>query len=610
MRYPLIILVASVVVLFTGLGATRFWDHDEGYFAGAAAEMYARGDWVVPYFNDEMFGHKPPWMYWMMMAGYSLFGVGELGARFFSAVFGTAAALLTYRLGARLLNPRVGLYAGLVMISCVMFSVVSRAATPDSYLVFFSTLALYIFATHGFARRKQESGTDESKPADDRLPRSWWSFALMYAVMGLGVLVKGPIGVVLPMAVIGMYLLCTTPRRELPADASRWERIQEAWRPFGPRNFLYTVWIMRPLTAIAMVLLVAGPWYVAAGIRTDGAFLEEFFVVHHLQRATSAMDGHSGPIFYYLPVVLAGLFPWSIFAVPALALWVRHLYKGDACPRALLFVSCWVGVYIAVFSLASTKLPNYVLPAYPALALMIGYFVDNWIRNPEQVHRRWLRGALLTPILVGLAIVVLLPVSGVCDFGGGSLLDQCNLSEVVQRDIIMLGLVGLPLLLGGIAALVLAERGYVKASAASVGVMAVLTMVCLWTYAAPRVDRFQAPQDLAQWVRDENAGRSYRLVQHRFFRPSMVYYSDHAIEDRRTPEEIRELVSSNEPVYVITSDYAMQWLQYVLPADFEVVRRTSQFPEKGEILLLSRPANSVATETPKPLAGRDKSDLR
>jgi hypothetical protein len=77
--------------------------------------------------------------------------------------------------------------------------------------------------------------------------------------------------------------------------------------------------------------------------------------------------------------------------------------------------------------------------------------------------------------------------------------------------------------------------------------MAILTMVCVWTYAAPRVSRFHAPQDMAQWLRDENAGRAYRVAQYRFFRPTMVYYSDHAIESRRTPAEIREFVSTDEP---------------------------------------------------------------
>jgi 4-amino-4-deoxy-L-arabinose transferase-like glycosyltransferase len=385
--------------------------------------------------------------------------------------------------------------------------------------------------------------------------------------------------------------------------------MREAWRPFGLSNFLRTVWIMRPLTAAAMILLVAGPWYIAVGIRTDGAFLQEFIAVHHLQRFASAMDSHSGPIFYYVPAILVGLFPWSIFAVPAGLLWARNLYRGNSCPRVMLFITCWVGVYVGLFSLASTKLPNYVLPAYPALAIMVGYFLDKWIRNAEQVHRGWLRVALGVPVMIGLAAVVLLPLSGMCELGGQSLLDRCHLSDVVQRDIILLGLVGLPPLLGGTAALVLAERGKVKQSVASVCITAVLTMVCLWTYAAPQVDRFQAPQDMAQWLRDKNANRPYRLAQFRFFRPSMVYYSDHAIEAHRTPTEIKEFMASNDRTYVITNDVEMEWLQYVLPADFEVVHRTSRFPEKGEILLLSRPANPVCTEAPGSIANAKSSAL-
>ena len=141
MRNVFCLLLACSLVLFLRLDSTRLWDQDEGFFAGTAAEMYAQDEWIVPVFNDEMFGHKPPWMYWMMMLGYQLFGVNELGARFFSAVFGTASVFLTYFLGSRLKNPRAGFLAGLALATCLMFSVVGRAATPDSYLVFFSTLA-------------------------------------------------------------------------------------------------------------------------------------------------------------------------------------------------------------------------------------------------------------------------------------------------------------------------------------------------------------------------------------------------------------------------------------------------------------------------------------
>ena len=100
-RFRWIVIAVCLICLFTSLGASRFWDQDEGFFASTAASMYAQADWIVPSFNGEMFGHKPPWMYWMMMVGYSLFGIGELGARFFSAVFGMATASFS-RLAASL----------------------------------------------------------------------------------------------------------------------------------------------------------------------------------------------------------------------------------------------------------------------------------------------------------------------------------------------------------------------------------------------------------------------------------------------------------------------------------------------------------------------------
>ena len=149
----LIATVAAFVVFFLNLGTTHLWDEDEGFFAGTAAEMFAANDWVEPQFNGSLFSHKPPFMYWMMLAAYQVFGVSEFAARFGSAVFGVGTALLTYRLGRRLFCDEVGLYAGLITCSCLMLGAVSRAATPDSYLVFFFTLALYLFTIRDGASR-------------------------------------------------------------------------------------------------------------------------------------------------------------------------------------------------------------------------------------------------------------------------------------------------------------------------------------------------------------------------------------------------------------------------------------------------------------------------
>ncbi|MDG2014129.1 MAG: glycosyltransferase family 39 protein, partial [Pirellulaceae bacterium] len=234
-RFRWIVIAVCLICLFSSLGASRFWDQDEGFFASTAASMYAQSDWVVPSFNGEMFGHKPPWMYWMMMVGYRLFGVGEFGARFFSAVFGMATALLVFRMGTRMFNARVGLLAGIALPTCLMFSVVSRAATPDVFLVFFSTLALYLFSRESLLNQDPSNLTQDEQTSI--LPQRWSSWAAMYLMMGFAALVKGPIGFLFPMAVIGLYLLIMTPAVKRGERHDWKSKAAALWRRFGPINF-------------------------------------------------------------------------------------------------------------------------------------------------------------------------------------------------------------------------------------------------------------------------------------------------------------------------------------------------------------------------------------
>jgi 4-amino-4-deoxy-L-arabinose transferase-like glycosyltransferase len=145
-KHQFLIFAIAAVALFTNLGTTRLWDDDEPFFARTAVEMHQRNEWVVPYFNGEVFAHKPPFMYWMMRVGYLMFGVNEFASRFWSAVFGVLTSLLVYRFGRRMFNSQVGLFAGLAIATAMDFEVVARAATADSFLIFFSTLALYLFA--------------------------------------------------------------------------------------------------------------------------------------------------------------------------------------------------------------------------------------------------------------------------------------------------------------------------------------------------------------------------------------------------------------------------------------------------------------------------------
>jgi len=283
-----VILAVSSSVLFTNLGGPRLWDRDEPRNAGCAQEMLQRGDWVVPFFNAELRAHKPVLLYWLMMSAYQVLGVTEFAARFWSAVLGVGTVFLTYGIGRRLFDAHVGLWAALILATSLMFGVAGRAATPDSPLIFFATAALLVYVLAAFpgdsadlphrsqatqsdlARRTECSEFPLVKPPGPGVSNRWVAVAI-YGLMGLAVLAKGPVGAVLPTAVIGMFLLIMrlSDVAQGPARPA-WQRwLVRCLRPFAPQHFFGTCWQMRPLTAIAVILAVAAPWYIwVAGGRT------------------------------------------------------------------------------------------------------------------------------------------------------------------------------------------------------------------------------------------------------------------------------------------------------------------------------------------------------
>ncbi len=300
---PLIILIVGGLSYFTALGSTWLWDEDEAFFATAALEMHRQDEWIVPTFNEELFAHKPPFMYWMMRCGFLMFGPNELGARFFSAVFGIATALVTYHIGRRLYDDRAGLWAALALTTCLMWSVVSRASTADAYLGFFISLSLLVYLravmpAGGAASEESAPETTLAETLARWIPGQWSTMAAIYGLMGMAVLVKGPIGVLLPGATIGLFILCRIPVAA-KGDGRLVSRL--LLRAVAmTRAFPIVFWRLRPLTAIVAVLLIAGPWFVAVAVKTDGAFIREFFGVHNFGRFLKPMENHRGPVFYYL----------------------------------------------------------------------------------------------------------------------------------------------------------------------------------------------------------------------------------------------------------------------------------------------------------------------
>ena len=430
-----IILLIGGAIFFTNLGQARLWDRDEPRNAGCAAEMLARGDWVVPTFNDELRHQKPVLLYWLIMSAYSVFGVNEFAARFWSAVLALVTTFATYGIGRKLVSPRVGLLAAVALASSLMFDVAARAATPDSVLVCCSTCAIFLYVIGTFSNSAAEPGQEtrqgistNSVPSDSSwFPKNIWITIAMYVVMGLGVLAKGPVGFLLPMAIIGMFMLV------MRLDATQKPKNKEAGnrnntihdrilprfvslvRPFHPWHFLKTVWAMRPLLAASIVLLVAAPWYLFVAEATDGVFIQKFFVGEHFGRATVAMENHSGGLWFYPVAILIGFFPWSVLWGPVVVslLFGKSDSKSEkakdesnskAIQVANVLLLSWVCVQVGLFSLAQTKLPSYVTPCYPALAILASICLTELAAGRIRIHIGWYVAAFVGLAISGLAI--------------------------------------------------------------------------------------------------------------------------------------------------------------------------------------------------------------
>jgi 4-amino-4-deoxy-L-arabinose transferase-like glycosyltransferase len=590
-RHSILIVSVACVAFFTNLGATHLWDEDEGFFAGAASEMFARQDWVVPHYNGRMFSHKPPFMYWMMMLGFQTFGVTPFAARLGSAIFSVGTALLTYFIGKRLFSTSVGLLAALIVCSSLMFDLVARAATPDSYLVFFMTLTLYLF----ICRRRGEvsppgpnvtalaaSGMETSRFPPRRIA------VAMYAAMGMAVLVKGPVGVLLPMAAIGLYLLCTTPLNSLPAHANWHQRWLNHLRPFGPVNFLRCLWSMKPITAVAVVMLTAGPWFAWVGYQTQGQFLTQFFGVHNFGRFLHSMESHHGSILYYPVAVLIGFFPWSIFAGITVIELVQSIRSRDTWSDAYVLLSCWIVVIIAFFTLAGTKLPNYVLPVYPALALLTACTLQRWINTPQTVPTWQPRVCYGVLGFVGAVLLIGLPLASTLQLRGEPLVAALGAMPALAKDLPWMGLLGIFPLVGAGVALWLHERGGQLSSIVVMVVGAFLLVVGALDFAAVRIDRYQYTERLANRIIEASGGRPAKVSHYRNSRPTLIFYLRQPVDVFWNPEALPSFFADNQNAFLVTNSQVFSDLQANLPADVSVLAEEDQFPRRGKVLLLGR----------------------
>lgn len=335
---PLLILLAAFVLLLSldGMWDRKLANPDEGRYSEIAREMALSGDFVTPRLNGLKYFEKPPLQYWATAISMSLFGVNEFAARLYTVLCGLGCLLLVAYTGRRLFDAQTGIIAALILLSAPYFAALSEVVTLDMGLTFWMTLSFCAFAI----AQSEEGGWSDASSR-----RRWMLVA--WAGMAGAVLSKGLVGIVFPAA--GVFLYCAVHR-----DLSLLRKLE--W-----------------LRGLAVFFVFAAPWFVLVSMRNP-EFPQFFFVHEHFQRFLTPAHRRVEVWWYFFPILLVGFLPWLVAFLPACMAGWRHPGATGAF-RPLRFFLLSSAFVLIFFSKSSSKLPAYILPIFPILAVVLAAYL-------------------------------------------------------------------------------------------------------------------------------------------------------------------------------------------------------------------------------------------
>ena len=377
---------------FQFLGRFPLIEPDEGRYSEIPREMLERGDFITPLLNYVKYFEKPPLHYWLNAISFTLFGQNEFAARFAAALCGLLCVLFTYWLGRRLFERRVGLLAAIILGTSGGFLVQARINITDMTLTFCITLCLGAFLLG----------------IRDEGPRKGMYYYLGYAGAALAVLAKGLIGILFPGAIIFLFLL-----------------VRKRWRLLGE---------MRLASGTILFLLIALPWFVLVS-RQNPEFARFFFIHEHFERFLTKVHQRYQPLWFFFPVLLGTMLPWSFFIPEALrrAWKERRGEHGDT----LAYLAIWALFIFLFFSKSNSKLVPYILPIFPPLALLIGWRCHVALEVGLGALRGYVAAlvALLAVAGIGLPLYPLLVAKNDLGAAGGVVLGAIFLIEVAGASV-------------------------------------------------------------------------------------------------------------------------------------------------------------------------------
>lgn len=572
-------LVAAVAGLsFLGwLGSTRLWDDDEPKNAVCGQEMFARGDWIVPTFNGTLRTDKPILIYWCMLAVFNAIGVSELAIRLPSALAGVGTVILTFHLGRLLFDRRTGLIASCLLTSALMFAVLARAATPDSLLIFWITASLTCYVAGVAARRgghfsgdRLDVHTTAVPICEHGLPAAAW--ISMYMAIGVAVLAKGPIGVVMPLGIIGSYLLFFDSPITQAANTS-W--LRRCLGYFAPHRIWTIAKTLHVFTGAAIVALIALPWYIAVAVQTHGEWVTGFLGTHNIGRFMQPLEHHRGLPIYYPIAIIIGFFPASIFL--PVALWSSFTTARKNGPRgnSAAFLLCWIACYVGFFTVAATKLPNYVVPCYPALAIVTAAWLIFVIDSRASIRSWHLWTGYGTSAVLGLGVTVGLTIAAY------SILDIHS----------FVALPGIVMIVGGLTCLTMLYQKQVGRSVISFVVTGLFFTASATIHTGMQVNDAQEGPYFARYIREHIHSTSPdapKIGTYAYFPPSLVYYLGYPVHRPNGPQQLQAFFAEGGDAIVMTRA-TFEKQRANLPSDITILARQQRFLRTDqEIVLVGR----------------------
>ncbi|MBF0298877.1 MAG: glycosyltransferase family 39 protein [Oligoflexia bacterium] len=367
-----LIVLVIIVCWFAPLNYCSLIKPDEGRYAIIAREMVQSGDWIVPRMNSLQYIEKPPMHYWMTAISFSLFGEHEWSARLWSAIAGMLGILMMMWTARRIYGREVALYSGLLLSSSIFYVGLSRINTVDMGLTLFMGVSLMAML---LAQR------DSASVKENR----YWMY-IVWIGLALAVLTKGPMGVILPAGVLFIYLLLTRSFYIL-------KKLH-----LGVGLFIFSAIIL--------------PWFILVSQR-NSHFLKFFFIREHVERFLTNTHNRDEVWWYLFPFVFLGILPWMFFLLVALISSTSSFFKNILSNiknskntknskkdfKVNLLLTIWCFFIFIFFSLSSSKLPTYVLPIFPALALLLGQTIK------RLSHRHFLYQVLTISVIALVALL-------------------------------------------------------------------------------------------------------------------------------------------------------------------------------------------------------------